>query len=212
MEKDFKQLSKDQFDQWSDTYDHGIWSLYFKAGYKQAIKYLPKRNNLEILDVGCGTGDLAISLAASSRVARVVGLDISEGMISVAMQKARAIKNNVAKLSFVIGESENLPASDNAFDVIFCLNSFHHHPSPSKTLKEMARVLRSAGIVVVLDPFTDGIIRKAWSSILKKLFNEPYVSYYSRKYLKKQFEEAGFSNVKTKTFLFFTLFTSGEKR
>lgn len=103
------------------------------------------------MDVGCGTGTLAI--AAKRRVGgtgTVYGLDASPEMIAHAQKKARKAGMEIA---FKNGIVENMPFSDAQFDVVLSTVMFHHLPHKARLAcaREMRRVLKPTGRVLVVD-------------------------------------------------------------
>lgn len=102
-----------------------------------------------VLDVGSGTGDLALELARAG-ARRVVGVDFCEDMLAVARAKARLAGSGSAP-SFVVGDALNLPFPDQAFDRVvngFLLRNVADLPG---ALAEMARVVKPGGRVVCLE-------------------------------------------------------------
>ena len=75
--------------------------------------------------------------------AKISGIDLSKGMI----KKSREILG--ANVDLKVGDSENLLWGDNTFDVIICNASFHHYPNPLAVLKEMKRVLKADGRIII---------------------------------------------------------------
>ncbi len=101
---------------------------------------------LRILDVGTGTGFIALLLAELGH--EVVGLDLSEGMLKVAREKARRIG---VEVDFQIGDAENLPFDDETFDAVVCRHLLWTLPNPRKAIAEWVRVVKPAGRVVAID-------------------------------------------------------------
>lgn len=104
-----------------------------------------------VLDVGCGTGTLAI--AAARRVGErgaVVGVDASAEMIEFARAKALA---ESAVVSFEQAPAHALPFPDAQFDVVLCALALHHVPEPERTqaVAEMRRVLVPTGRVLIVE-------------------------------------------------------------
>ena len=104
-----------------------------------------------VLDVGCGTGTLAIT--AKQRVGQsgmVVGIDASPEMIERAKRKAHKA---AVEVSFQTAIVEALPFPDAAFDVVFSTLMLHHLPRPvrEQCAREMRRVLRPGGRVLAVD-------------------------------------------------------------
>lgn len=104
-----------------------------------------------ILDVGCGTGSLAIAAARrTGPQAKVFGLDASEQMLERATRKARRVD---ARVTFMQGTVEALPFEDARFDLVFSTLMLHHLPRPARLAcaREARRVLRPSGRFVVSD-------------------------------------------------------------
>ena len=105
----------------------------------------------QVLDVGCGTGTLALDVARLiGPTGRVAGVD--PGTEQIARARAKAARRN-APLDFQIGVIEQLPFSDRSFDVVFSTLMMHHLPAPLKRqgLAEIARVLKPGGRLVIAD-------------------------------------------------------------
>jgi len=103
-----------------------------------------------ILDIATGTGDLAIMFAEKTKANKIVGLDISEGMLNVGRQKVRA-KNLQNRVEMVVGDSENLPFNDNTFDAITVSFGVRNFETLEKGLAEILRVLKPNGKFVILE-------------------------------------------------------------
>ena len=102
-----------------------------------------------LLDVGCGTGIIANQ--AARRVGpkgRVVGLDISEGMLVCA--RAEAARRGIsAWIEYRAGDAEALPFADGAFDCATCLFTLMHLPNPQQAVRDLYRVLSPQGRALV---------------------------------------------------------------
>jgi ubiquinone/menaquinone biosynthesis C-methylase UbiE len=103
----------------------------------------------QVLDIGTGTGVVAIEAArVVGKTGRVVGIDLSQGMLRHA--KRRATEEGVAPwLTFHPDDAERLSYPDASFDVVLSLFALLHFPNPETALREMHRVLRPGGRVVV---------------------------------------------------------------
>jgi ubiquinone/menaquinone biosynthesis C-methylase UbiE len=105
----------------------------------------------QVLDVGCGTGTLAMEAARRvGRAGRVAGVD--PGTQQIARARAKAARRNIP-VAFQIGVIEQLPFPDQTFDVVFSTLMMHHLPAPLKRqgLAEIARVLKPGGRLVITD-------------------------------------------------------------
>jgi len=144
-----------QFNRIARRYDlaNDTISLGMHRGWKKlAIEALAVKPDGQYLDVCCGTGDLTLRIAKRlAGTGHVTGLDFSTNMLEVA--KLRLGQNNalMSSVSFVEGDAEKLPFSDNQFDsavISFGLRNLTHL---DKGLSEMTRVVKSGGKVLNLD-------------------------------------------------------------
>lgn len=102
------------------------------------------------IDVCCGTGDLALALARRTRsTGRVVGLDFAQNMLDIAT--AKAADRGVAGVTFVQGDALALPFDDDTFDASTVAFGIRNVSDLDGGLREMARVVRPGGRVVVLE-------------------------------------------------------------
>ncbi len=95
-----------------------------------------------VLDVACGTGDMAVSLV--ERGCTVTGIDLSEEMLAIARQKAPIV-------TFMIADAEHLPFPDASFDAVTCAFGVRNFVHLEQGLKEMLRVLKPGGTMVILE-------------------------------------------------------------
>jgi ubiquinone/menaquinone biosynthesis C-methylase UbiE len=108
----------------------------------------------EVVDVGCGGGELARGL--STEGARVIGVEISETQLSAARGVGAQV--SVAGVDYVVGRAEALPLPDSSQDLVVFMRSLHHVPiaAMGQALAEARRVLRPAGAVYVAEPLAEG--------------------------------------------------------
>ncbi len=142
----FKDRSRDYFEKISLHYSETYVGRYTEPMHDDLMQELAVRNFETLLDVGCGNG-IFLSMVLEKFYAKVAGIDISPGMI----EKSRELLGHRADLR--VGDSEHLPWEDGSFDIVTCIASFHHYPSPEPVLRGMRRVLKSRGIVMIADPW-----------------------------------------------------------
>ena len=148
-----KQVSE-MFDNIANSYDflnHSLSLGMDNVWRKIAIKKLTNNPKI-ILDIATGTGDFAVS-AAKYTDAKITGIDISQGMLNVGIEKVRK-KNLNNRISLQLADSESLPFNDNTFDAITAGFGVRNFENLNKGLSEMKRVLNKNGIVVILEPST----------------------------------------------------------
>ena len=109
---------------------------------------LALRQGLNVLDVGCGTGDFLRLLAPIVSPGKAVGLDLSETMIAEAVQRS---EQNLSNVSFRVGSVLDLPFQDASFDRVLATQLLLHVPDPGKALAEMKRVLAPSGLMYIAE-------------------------------------------------------------
>jgi SAM-dependent methyltransferase len=133
------------YDQVAPAYN-GRFRRDDKKGVAAAVQDLATKMGAErALEAGCGTGHWLTKLQPV--VPFVYGLDLSLGMLRQAQHRA-------GPWPLVCGRASNLPFPDACFDLILCINAFHHFDRPLCFLLESCRVLRPGGAlaVVSMDP------------------------------------------------------------
>ncbi|MCK0158678.1 bifunctional demethylmenaquinone methyltransferase/2-methoxy-6-polyprenyl-1,4-benzoquinol methylase UbiE [Cellulophaga sp. F20128] len=147
-----KEQVTQMFDTISKNYDglNRVISFGIDVKWRKRVVNLIKKEQPEnILDIATGTGDLAINLIKTG-AKKITGLDISPGMLEVGKQKIIE-KKLTNTIDLVIGDSENLPFSDNSFDAITVAFGVRNFENLDKGLLEIYRVLKPKGIFVVLE-------------------------------------------------------------
>ncbi|WP_028284309.1 bifunctional demethylmenaquinone methyltransferase/2-methoxy-6-polyprenyl-1,4-benzoquinol methylase UbiE [Olleya marilimosa] len=181
-----EQVTK-MFDTISGEYDglNRVISFGIDIKWRKKVVDIVKATNPEnILDIATGTGDLAINLAETS-AKKIIGLDISSGMLDVGKQKIKAKKLD-QKIDMVIGDSENMPFDDNTFDAITVAFGVRNFETLENGLKDILRVLKPGGIFVILEtsvptkfPFKQGyqFHSKVILPTVGKLFSKDKTAY-----------------------------------
>ncbi|HLS08285.1 demethylmenaquinone methyltransferase [Lentibacillus sp.] len=190
---------------------HKVWR-------KDAMKRMNVTKGTKALDVCCGTGDWAFSLAeAAGSNGQVIGLDFSHNMLSVAKEKNKSLKYD--QLSFIQGNAMELPFDDDSFDYVTIGFGLRNVPDYMTVLKEMYRVLKPGGKAVCLETSQPTLIgfRQGYylyfrfiMPLLGKLLAKSYQEYAwlyesaknfpDKQKLKQMFYSAGFSQVSVKQY------------
>lgn len=147
-----KEEVAEMFDNISKRYDflnHFLSMGIDKGWRKKAIRLLAPKNPKVILDVATGTGDFAIA-ALKLKPTKVVGLDLSNGMLEVGREKMKKKKVD-SIIDMVQGDSENLPFDDQYFDAITVGFGVRNFENLEKGLGEMLRVLKTNGTAAILE-------------------------------------------------------------
>ncbi len=206
MSLEIKDKHRLRFDRWSKGYDRSILQrIVFNRSHEMFLREMMPflKDDSRILDIGCGTGKFAFRLSHLNKFLKVHGLDISKDMI----KKARA-KLKDEPIEFKIGDVEELPYEQHSFDIITCSNSFHHYPDQKKAVREMHRVLRDDGKLMIVDGCRDRFLGKIIFGITQIV--EGNVYHIFERELKDMLISAGFQKVVQKKFnpiapLLFTL-------
>ena len=117
---------------------------------KKAIRALRAIKPQHLLDVATGTGDFALEAISILQPRKVIGVDISEGMLAVAREKI-AKKGLSDRFEVAIGDSENLPFPDSTFDAVTVAFGVRNFENLEKGLSDIHRVLKPGGMAVVLE-------------------------------------------------------------
>lgn len=143
---------REMFNNISHKYDflnHFLSVGIDKLWRKKAIKQLKDIQPKAIIDLASGTGDFALE-SLSLNPEKVVGVDISEGMLNVGREKMK--KKGVDHIvSMQVGDSENLQFDDNTFDALTVGFGVRNYGDLKKGLSEMLRVVRPGGKLVILE-------------------------------------------------------------
>ena len=107
------------------------------------------RSGMDVLDVGCGVGSIALDLAATVAPGRVVGIDADPGQIEVA--RASAAERGIENAEFAISSVYELPFEGTTFDVVYANAVLMYVRDQVRALAQMRRVLRPDGLAAVID-------------------------------------------------------------
>lgn len=147
-----KEQVAQMFDTISGNYDNLNRVISFGIDIKwrkKVLKIVSDKKPKIILDIATGTGDLAI-LMTQTNAEKIIGLDISAGMLEVGKKKVAEKKlSNVIDL--VLGDSENIPYEDNYFDAITVGFGVRNFENLEKGFAEILRVLKPNGVFVILE-------------------------------------------------------------
>ncbi len=179
------------------TYDRKRFG-YFRYMQKKAIDQLVLRENINFLDIGCGTGWAVRYIAALlNGNGNFTGIDISNGMV----EQAKANSKGLMNIDFIQANSEVLPFQKEYFDSVLCTNSFHHYLHPNRVMHEISRVLKSGGRIYILDVTADDFFIRWINSIVRKR-EKAHVRFYSTDAYRNMFLESGLKPFKSKRLMY----------
>ena len=149
-----KEKIQEMFDSVAPSYDrlNHIMSLGIdRIWRKKAILEIVDGSQQRILDVACGTGDSTIAIARAAGIGtRVTGVDISDGMMSLVMEKA-SHEGVHDRIKLIKADAEDLPFADGAFHRVCCAFGIRNFEHKDIGLKEFQRVLAPGGKAVILE-------------------------------------------------------------
>ena len=142
-----------QIIRWASLYDMLVTALTFgreRAFRETTLDLAHVSPGERVLDVGCGTGTLALAAKRRTGEGAVHGVDAGAEMVTRAKQKA--IRENL-DVVFDVAPAQALPFQDDTFDVVLCTLMMHHLPGDGRkqVVAEMRRVMRPRGRVLVVD-------------------------------------------------------------
>lgn len=152
-DKSKREQVEEMFDNIAPKYDllnHSLTVGIDKIWRRKAIKIASRNNPQKLLDIAAGTGDFTILEAKRTNAQEIIGIDISQNMLNVAIEKAKK-QNLQNRIKFMKADSLDMPFSDNYFDAVtvgFGVRNFADIPAG---LREIHRVLKPSGRLVVLE-------------------------------------------------------------
>ncbi|WP_397301499.1 bifunctional demethylmenaquinone methyltransferase/2-methoxy-6-polyprenyl-1,4-benzoquinol methylase UbiE [Nonlabens ulvanivorans] len=138
-----------------------------------------------IMDIATGTGDLVIQMAQKTNASKLIGLDISSGMLEVGKIKVKK-EDLDNRIEMVLGDSEDLPFENDSIDAVTVSYGVRNFEDLEKGLSEIRRVLKPQGILVILEtsvptkfPFKQGyyVFSKLVVPTIGKLFSKDKIAY-----------------------------------
>lgn len=152
-EKSKKEQVADMFDKIAGRYDmmNRFLSARTDVGWrKKAIRLLKKEKPALILDVATGTADMALLAARMLKPERIIGIDISEGMLEFGRKKIE--KEGLEQIiRLQTGDSEAINQPSNSFDAVMVAFGVRNFQNLEKGLAEILRVLKPGGKLVILE-------------------------------------------------------------
>jgi ubiquinone/menaquinone biosynthesis C-methylase UbiE len=188
----------DTYDKRSTTHDSSKW--HRKTSLK-LVEGMPPNAGDYILDIGTGTGTIAFHAASLvGRNGKVVGVDLSKGMLALAIGKLE--DSDFSNLEFILGDMERLNLPSNSFDKIYCASAFFCALDPLSMLQHWRGLLKSGGSVGFHAlPETSYFSVSVARNVLAK-YGFPYLLNTSTGTIDKTrrlLSEAGFSHIDIRT-------------
>ena len=182
----FKKITLREFDKAAEKFDDNDPSVYnmCRKDYPDVLAEVMKEPFSDLLDAGCGTGAMLGMFKKDFPDKNYTGIDLSKKMIETAKRK------KLDGVRFVAGDCENLPFSENSFDVVTCSMSFHHYPNPEKFFRSLHRALRPGGRLVLRDMASKSKVMMWFFNhieipVIRALFHKGDVHVYTKEDIQK---------------------------
>jgi 2-polyprenyl-3-methyl-5-hydroxy-6-metoxy-1,4-benzoquinol methylase len=186
-------IVRDEFSRQAHTFDSWAAQTDERSG-QRFVDALGEASRGAVLDVACGPG--VISQAVSTHASSVVAFDATEEMLKKA--RARCASADCANVSFQLGDAHHLPFRDGCFDGVVSRLAVHHFADPAQVLREMTRVLRPGGMLVIADIIVSADPDDAALQNAIEILRDPsHVAMLSQDGLRALFHEAGLTDVTT---------------
>jgi excisionase family DNA binding protein len=178
---------KDYFDQIAPQYNEQRRIVYGDALREIIFSQIKIEKEDTVADIGAGTGYLTLELA--KKAAQVFAVDNSSQMLSIAREEAG--KAGITNIRFLEGNAEKLPLEPGTVDLVYANMLLHHVNDPLQVFKEMYRILKPGGMVMVTD------IVEHEHTWLRQEKSDLWLG-FSKDDLWEWIKEAGFENIQVK--------------
>lgn len=185
--EDYDEINKETYSYWRR----------FKDGYRLSNI----RNGSYILDVCCRTGNGTLFFSKKNKI-KAVCLDVSTNMLQIAEERLRKANVDFETKKF---DTLDLPLESNIFDGILCFETIEHIPDPDKFLKELYRVLKPGGELLITTPNTLWEVIHQIAAKTKIHHSEGPHRFIPRKELLEAFKKHGFKIKKEETTVLFPI-------
>ena len=159
------------------------------VGAMSGLVRLTKTNkSSQTLDVACGPGRLTMAFA--NHAEHATGLDVTENLLDIG--RTEAAKLEIANIEFTYGSALDIPFENETFDTVSCRAAFHHFSAPEQILKEMVRVLKPQGEILIADILgNEDRTKAAQHDSVEQLCDPTHVSCISKTDFQSLFDATG---------------------
>lgn len=150
---------------------------------------------IKILDVGCSSGHVTAKLATFFPGSQVYGVDSYERAISFGKKQHPEIK-------FLVADAHKLPFKAKTFDLVSCIETLEHLEDPEKALREIFRVIKPAGKLLIgqdTDNWLFKVVWFVWTKTRGKVWTDSHIHPLNSEALEKLIKKLGFK-IKIKKF------------
>ncbi|HLC92670.1 MAG TPA: class I SAM-dependent methyltransferase [archaeon] len=188
---------------------HKSQGFFYETREEYMLDFMGLKGNEKIIDVGCGSGTFSRVLAEKHPKAKITGVDISEHAISFARKTAK--EKNIGNLKFISASISSIPVKSGSFDVAVVSHLIEHVKNPENDLKEVNRILKPNGILILttpnyfsLWPLAEMVFDRTMAEKNYSL-DEQHISRFTSFSIKKPINNKGFAILREKTLYIFSL-------
>jgi demethylmenaquinone methyltransferase/2-methoxy-6-polyprenyl-1,4-benzoquinol methylase len=219
--KDKKQFVQTMFDKISFRYDffNHLATFYIDKYWRyQFVRKLNINDDMNILDIATGTGDVIIKICSKNKNIKGVGFDCSQNMLNVAKNKSKIKK--IDNIEYVHGYAESLPFKGNSIDIVTISFGMRNFNDYEDALREINRILKPRGTLAILEFCRpkNSLFQALFSFYFNKIIPiigklltgekkfdylpESVNNFFSKTELSKKIENFGFENIYKKNLTF----------
>lgn len=154
-----------------------------------------------VLDIGCADGYFSNIIREETRAKRLIGIDVLRASIAYAKKRYSYDKSMV----FRVADAHNLPFPARTFSAVFSIESLEHVLQPERVLQEIRRVLKKGGYVIILIPSENTLFKilwYVWTRTRGKIWKDSHVHTFPPHDLPDLLQQAGFTRITVRYFLF----------
>lgn len=154
------------------------------------LDLIDPQNDDVIVDLGTGTGYVAFALAERCNVSKVIGIDI----VTDTLSRNREIvnKKDILNLEFIAYDGTRFPLPDSSIDCIVTRYALHHFPDIENSFKEIYRVLKPKGKLIIADPTPNKNDKNRFVDKFMQIKPDGHIKFYSLDEYKNMLENIGF--------------------
>lgn len=151
---------REEFNRWAEAGKGESMETEHRPIVEPTLALMKIASHDDMLDVGCGGGWLVREIASRVPKGHVLGMDVSDEMISRAQRSATNLRN----VEFVVGGVDAIPRGANSFDKVISVESSYYWPDPAAGIREIFRVLRPRGSAwMLINYYRDNLYCHQWS-------------------------------------------------